>query len=49
MTRPISARRLHLGRISIYIEPRDAWVGVYVAPHSAYICPLPFVVIRWAR
>lgn len=36
-------------RLRIYLEPRDVWVGVYVAPLAIYICPLPCVVIRWTR
>ena len=36
-------------RLRIYLEPRDIWVGVYVAPQAVYICPLPFVVFRWHR
>ena len=42
-------RRNRLGRISVYVEPRDAWIGLYVAPGALYFCPLPFVVIKWAR
>jgi hypothetical protein len=43
-------RRLRLGRVQVYIEPRDAWVGAYVAPHAVYVCfPLPFLVFRWTR
>lgn len=45
----VSSRRLHLGCVQLYIEPRDAWVGVYVDPKAVYICPLPFVVVRWSR
>src|SRR6516164_6299673 len=36
-------------RLKVYIEPRDIWVGAYVAPHAIYVCPLPFLVIRWER
>ena len=36
-------------RLRIYLEPRDAWIGAYVAPKAVYVCPLPFVVIRWER
>jgi hypothetical protein len=36
-------------RICIYVEPRDAWIGAYVAADAVYVCLLPFVVIRWAR
>jgi hypothetical protein len=43
-------RRWHLGsRLQLYVEPRDAWVGVYVAPNAVYVCPLPFLVVRWSR
>lgn len=45
----MSRHRLCFGRLALYIEPRDAWVGVYVAPNSVYVCPLPFVVVRWSR
>jgi hypothetical protein len=38
-----------VSRIRIYLEPRDCWVGVYVAPKAVYVCPLPFLVIRWDR
>ena len=31
------------------VEPRDAWVGVYVAVDAVYVCALPFVVARWSR
>ncbi len=36
-------------RLRLYIEPRDAWIGAYIAPQAIYVCPLPFVVIRWQR
>ncbi len=34
-------------RIKIYFEPRDLWVGVYLARPHVFICPLPCLVIRW--
>lgn len=37
------------GRVEIYAEPRDGWIGFYVAPDAVYVCPLPFVVIRVSR
>lgn len=42
---------LHLGLrcVFIYLEPRDAWVGAYVARDYVYVCPLPFLVIRVDR
>jgi len=36
-------------RLRVYLEPRDAWIGAYVAEKAVYVCPLPFVVIRWER
>lgn len=42
--------RLYFGdRVQLYIEPRDVWVGMYVAPHAVFVCPLPFVVFRYTR
>lgn len=35
------------GRLSVYWEPRDLWVGVYVARDAVYVCPVPTVVLRW--
>jgi hypothetical protein len=42
-------RRPRLGRLAIYLEPRDVWIGVYVAPAAVYVCPLPLLVLRWDR
>lgn len=44
-------RRLHMlrGRLLAYVEPRDLWIGVYVAEDYVYVCLLPFVVLRWER
>lgn len=42
-------KRYVRGRLAVYIEPRDAWFGVYVSPGAVYVCPLPFVVLRWQR
>lgn len=42
-------RRLVRGRLAVYLEPRDAWIGVYVAPDAVYVLPLPFLVFRWTR
>jgi hypothetical protein len=38
-----------IGRLSIYLDRRDLWVGAYVAIEHIYICPLPTVVFRWIR
>lgn len=45
----MSDRRIRLGRLSVYVEPRDIWVGVYVAPAAVYVCPLPLLVVKWDR
>jgi hypothetical protein len=42
-------RRITIGRLSIYFEPRDVWAGVFVAPAAVYVCPIPCLVLRWAR
>jgi hypothetical protein len=47
--RKLSDHRVTLGRVQLYIEPRDAWIGVYIAPRATFVCPLPFVVLRWDR
>lgn len=26
----LSGRRINVGRAQVYIEPRDAWVGIYL-------------------
>lgn len=33
----------------VYIDKRDMWVGYYRAEDYHYVCPLPMLVIRWAR
>lgn len=45
----MSTRRLRRGRVELYLEPRDLWVGVYVAPYAVYVCPLPTVVVKVRR
>lgn len=42
-------KRLRLGRVALYIEPRDVWVGCYISPDAVYVCPVPCCVIRWTR
>lgn len=37
------------GRVEVYVELRDAWVGVYVAENAVYVLPLPFLVFRFSR
>ncbi len=37
------------GRVEVYPEKRDAWVGAYIAEDAVYVCPVPFVVFRISR
>lgn len=41
--------RVRIGRLQVYLEPRDVWVGVYVAVDAVYVCLLPCLVLRWGR
>lgn len=41
--------RLARGRLCLYVEPRDFWVGVYVSEDKVYVLLLPMLVIRWER
>ncbi len=45
----LSQRRLRFGRLQLYVEPRDVWVGVFVDRKAVYVCLLPCLVMRWAR
>jgi len=42
-------RRLVRGRVSLYLEPRDAWRGAYFGPDAVYVCVVPFVVLKVER
>lgn len=35
--------------VSVGIEPADWWIGYYRGDSHHYVCPLPCIVIRWAR
>lgn len=35
--------------MKVYFEPRDLWVGLYIAPNAFYFCPLPTLVFKWER
>jgi hypothetical protein len=48
--RVAAVKRLKAGRrLAVYVEPRDVWVGAYVAADAVYVCPLPLLVFRWTR
>jgi hypothetical protein len=38
-----------VGRVKVYREPRDWWVGYYRGDTHHYVCVLPTIVIRWSR
>ena len=40
---------LWLGKVSIYIDSADWWIGYYRGDTNHYACPLPTLVIRWRR
>lgn len=42
-------RRGRARPVYVYREPRDWWVGYYRGDRHHYVCPLPTVVVRWAR
>lgn len=37
-----------VGRIEIFLFWRDAWIGVFVSDFAVYVCPVPFLVIRFS-
>jgi hypothetical protein len=38
-----------LSRLDVYPDPASWWMGAYLAPNAVYVCPVPCLVIRWAR
>jgi hypothetical protein len=46
--RDLSTALLHRGRLWLLFEPRDLWIGVYVAPRAVYL-GVPFLVLKWER
>ena len=49
MPRDLTTRLLKCGRLSLLFEPRDIWVGVYVAPKAVYVCVVPCLPVKWER
>ena len=37
------------GRLWLIVEPRDIWVGIYVADRAVYVCLVPCLVLKWER
>lgn len=46
---PRRRARWTVGRVQVYFEPRDVWVGVYVAVDAVYVLLVPCLVVRWRR
>lgn len=46
---PVAVASCPRRRLRIYVEPRDIWIGVYLAPEAIYFCPVPMLVIKWVR
>lgn len=36
-------------RLHLVIEPRDLWIGAYIARDAVYVCLVPCVVIKYCR
>jgi hypothetical protein len=46
----MTGHRLYSGRrLALLFEPRDLWVGLYIAPAVYYLCLLPTLVLVWER
>jgi hypothetical protein len=45
----LTTRLLECGRLSLLLEPRDIWIGVYVAPGAVYVCVAPCLPVKWER
>jgi hypothetical protein len=46
--RAVLRRRWQVGALSVYLEPRDAWIGLYRGDEALFWCPVPFLVVRWS-
>ena len=42
-----AGRGWRIGGLSIYLEPRDGWFGVFDNGREVFLCPVPFVVFRY--
>jgi hypothetical protein len=47
--RDLTTRLLRWGRLSLVLEPRDIWIGLYVGSDAIYLTLIPCLPIRWAR
>ena len=49
MPRDLTTARWHRGRLWLIFEPRDIWLGVFVAPKAVYVCLVPCLPVKWER
>jgi len=49
VAKPEAPMRASEGRVRVYFEPRDWWIGLYIGPEAWYICVLPTLVLRIPR
>jgi hypothetical protein len=45
----VASHRVRLGRVQVYVQPRDLWWGGFVADDAVYACVVPALVARWSR
>lgn len=37
------------GRLSLVLEPRDLWIGAYIAHGAVYVILVPCLPLKWER
>ena len=47
--RDLTTALLHRGRFWLIFEPRDVWLGVFIAPKAVYVCVVPCLPVKWER
>ena len=47
--RDLTTALLHWGRFWLIFEPRDVWLGVFIAPKAVYVCVVPCLPVKWER
>lgn len=48
-SRDLSTVLWRRGRLSLVLEPRDLWIGAYVAHGAVYVILVPCLPLRWER
>lgn len=49
MPRELTRALWRRGRLWLLLEPRDLWIGVYVAPKAVYVGLVPCLVLKFER